>query len=74
MPGVALAGAGIALGAAASVAAIRGLQSFLWGVAPTDPVTLIAVVIVLLGVAALASAVPAWRVVRSDPARSLRGE
>jgi predicted permease len=74
MPGVALAGAGIAIGGAASVAAIRALQSFLWGVAPTDPVTLIGVVIVLLAVATLASAVPAWRLVRSDPARSLRGE
>ena len=74
LPGVALAGAGIAIGAAASVAAIRALQSFLWGIAPTDPVTLIGVVIVLLGVAAVAGAVPAWRVVRSDPARSLRGE
>jgi ABC-type antimicrobial peptide transport system permease subunit len=74
LPGIALAGAGVAVGGAGSIAATRLLQSFLWGVTPADPITFVGVVLTLLAVALLASVVPAWRVVRMDPARSLRSE
>jgi predicted permease len=74
MPGVILAGAGVAIGSAMSLAVVRLLQSFLWGVTPTDPLTFGGVVVTLLVVALLASLAPAWRVVRTDPARSLRAE
>ena len=50
------------------------LQPDLWGVTPTDPVTFIAVVATLLGVAFVASVVPAMRVLRLDPAKTLRAE
>jgi predicted lysophospholipase L1 biosynthesis ABC-type transport system permease subunit len=74
MPGVILAGAGVAIGSAMSLAVVRLLQSFLWGVTPTDPLTFGGVVVTLLAVALLAGIAPAWRVVRTDPARSLRAE
>jgi putative ABC transport system permease protein len=50
------------------------MQSFIWGVKPTDPLTFIAVVATLLGVALLASVIPAMRVLRLDPAKTLRAE
>jgi ABC-type lipoprotein release transport system permease subunit len=43
-------------------------------VQPRDPVTLLAVVGTLLVVALVASAIPALRVLRLDPASTLRGE
>lgn len=73
-PGVLLAAAGVAVGGAAALAVVRLLQSFLWGVAPTDPLTFGGVVVTILGVAVAASLVPAWRVARMDPARSLRAD
>jgi ABC-type antimicrobial peptide transport system permease subunit len=73
-PGVLLAAAGVVLGGAASLAAVRLLQSFLWGVTPSDPMTFVMVVITLLAVAFLASLVPALRVLRLDPASTLRSE
>ena len=39
MPGIVLAGAGVAIGSVAALAAVRLLQSFLWGVTATDPLT-----------------------------------
>jgi ABC-type lipoprotein release transport system permease subunit len=43
-------------------------------VQPTDPLTFGAVILMLLGVALLASVIPALRVLRLDPVRSLRAE
>jgi putative ABC transport system permease protein len=70
--GVRLAVAGLAIGAAASVALSRALAGFLYGVAPGDPATLAFVALVLLTVAALASLVPAMRASRVDPQATLR--
>jgi predicted permease len=74
LPGVGLAGVGVALGTVASLLAVRALGSLLHGVAPTDPATFVAVALLLLGVAAVASALPALRVLRHDPAATLRGQ
>jgi predicted permease len=74
MPGVMLAGIGVAIGAAAAFAAVRLLQSFLWGVTATDPLTFVAVVVTLLAVAFFASVMPALRVLRLDPAFTLRSQ
>ena len=52
----------------------RFLRSFLYGIAPGDPVTLVAAAIVLTVVATLATWVPARRASRVDPARTLREE
>ncbi len=63
---------GIGAGLAASLALTRLLRSLLYGVAPTDPVTLAAVA-GLLGAVALAAAwIPARRAVRIDPIETLR--
>lgn len=74
MPGVILAAIGVAIGGVAALAAVRLLRSFLWGVQPTDPVTFAIVIAGLLGVALMASLIPALRVLRLDPARTLRAE
>jgi len=50
------------------------LRTFIYGVQPTDPATFIAVALLLLMVAAIASLIPAWRVLRLDPALTLRAE
>jgi predicted permease len=74
LPGVALAMAGVAIGSAAAFSVVRLMQSFLWGVTPTDPITFVAVIVTLLVVALIASVVPALRVLRLDPALTLRAE
>ena len=74
MPGILLAGVGVAIGSAAALAVVRLLQSFLWGVTPNDPLTFGVVVATLLAVAFVASLVPALRVLRLDPALTLRAE
>ncbi|AHG89896.1 permease [Gemmatirosa kalamazoonensis] len=70
--GVRLAGAGVALGTAASLALSRYLAGILFGVAPTDAATYVAVALVLVLSAALASTLPAAAAARLDPVRSLR--
>lgn len=69
-----LVGLGILLGVGAAVAAMRLLRSLLFGVSPTDPLTLVAVSAMLLAVAVLASWLPARRAARVDPIRVLRAE
>jgi putative ABC transport system permease protein len=70
--GLALAGIGLTIGAAAAVYLTRLLRSFLFEVAPGDPVSLAAVLFLLLLVAALASALPARRAAAVDPNLTLR--
>lgn len=67
-----LAALGIAIGLAGAVAATRVMQSLLFDVSPTDPLTLGAVAAVLLAVAVGASWVPARRASRVDPVDTLR--
>ncbi len=74
LPGLTIAVVGVAIGSAGALASTRLMQSFIWGVKPTDPLTFIAVVATLLGVALLASVIPAMRVLRLDPAKTLRAE
>jgi predicted permease len=66
--------AGLVLGVAASLATTRLLQSFLYGLAPNDPVTLTFSALALVSVALLASAIPAWRAASLDPTLTLREE
>ena len=74
LPGLTIALAGVAIGSAGALATTRLMQSFIWGVEPTDPLTFLAVVATLLGVALIASVIPAMRVLRLDPAKTLRAE
>ena len=69
-----LAGAGIACGLAASLGLTRLLNTMLFGVSATDPVTFASVIAVLVGLTLLASSIPAWRALRVDPVTALRHE
>jgi ABC-type antimicrobial peptide transport system permease subunit len=73
-PGILLAVGGVAAGCGLSFLAVRLMTSLLWGVRPTDTVTFVATAGILLLVAAIASLVPALRILRLDPARTLRSE
>jgi len=72
--GLGLVGAGIAIGVGASFGVTRLLSSELFGVKPTDPLTFVAVVFVVLLVGAAASFLPARRATRVDPLIALRYE
>ena len=72
--GIMLTAAGIGVGLALFAIVARFIRSFLYGVAPSDPLTLIAVSLVLVGIAALASWIPARRAARVDPMTALRAE
>jgi putative ABC transport system permease protein len=72
--GMLLAGIGIVLGLVASFALTRVVQAYLVGVSSTDPIAFAGVSAVLLGVAAVASYLPARRASLIDPSRALREE
>jgi predicted permease len=72
--GVVLTAFGIGGGLLLFAIAARFLRTLLFGVAPTDVVTLSATSLLLVGVAALASWIPARRTSRLDPADVLRAE
>jgi putative ABC transport system permease protein len=70
--GLRLAGIGLAIGLGGALAATRLLSSLLYGVRPTDAFTFAAVSLLLLGVAFIASYLPARRATRVDPIVALR--
>ena len=72
--GLRLVLAGAALGVLAAFGLTRLMSSLLFGVSPTDPATLGAVSLVLVGVALLACFVPARRASGVDPMIALRCE
>jgi predicted permease len=63
---------GVAVGIAGSLAVARLIASLLFHTAPTDPVTFLAMVILLGGVALLAGYLPARRASKIDPMVALR--
>lgn len=70
--GLVLGLAGVSLGVVLTIGVTRLLRGFLYDVSPTDPLTLVATCLVLLGIAALASWVPARAASAIDPAEALR--
>jgi putative ABC transport system permease protein len=72
--GVLLALIGVGAGLGASLFAVRLIRGLLYGIGATDPVTFIAVPMLLMAVALLASYVPARRATRVDPLVALRYE
>ncbi len=72
--GLLLAAVGLVLGVGGALWLTRFLQSLLFGVTATDPITFIAVGGVILAVAVVASYVPARRAIKVDPLIALRAE
>jgi predicted permease len=70
--GMLLAGLGVGIGLVAAVALSRVMSSLLFGVSAVDPLTYVAVAVTLVGVAALASWIPARRAAGVHPATALR--
>jgi ABC-type antimicrobial peptide transport system permease subunit len=67
-------GAGLAVGAVGAVLAARLYAGLLFGIPPSDPLSLFAALLVLAGVGVLATLLPARRAALVDPAVALRAE
>jgi putative ABC transport system permease protein len=65
---------GAAIGAAGALALGRFLSSLIYDVRPSDPITFLAVAILLAAVALLACVIPAYRATKVDPMVALRYE
>jgi predicted permease len=70
--GLALAGTGTVVGVAAAFALTRVLRSMLFDVKPGDPLTYVAIVVLLALAAAIASWLPARRASQVEPTEALR--
>lgn len=65
---------GVLIGLGAGAALTRLMAGLLYGVSALDPATMLGVASLMVAVALLASAVPAWRATRVDPMLALRSE
>jgi putative ABC transport system permease protein len=72
--GLRLAAIGVAIGLAGAFLIARSLTTLLFDIRPGDPLTFVSTAVLLLGVAALASFIPALRAARVDPMVALRRE
>lgn len=65
--------AGVVLGVVAAAAAVRLIESYVFEVRTTDPVTFLAVALLVAAIAAMATWIPARRASRIEPLIVLRG-
>jgi ABC-type antimicrobial peptide transport system permease subunit len=72
--GLVLAGIGVVIGLGAAAGLTRLMSTLLYGVAPLDPVTYVAVPLLLVISTMLASYLPAWRATSVDPVEVLKVE
>jgi predicted permease len=72
--GMVMVGVGAVIGLVLAFAGARPLGSFLYGIRPWDPSTFLGITLLLVGVAFVATMVPALRAARLDPTVALRRE
>jgi ABC-type antimicrobial peptide transport system permease subunit len=72
--GIAAVGSGTAAGLALAAVAVRIIKSELYGVKVYDPLTFVAVLLLLLLAATAATFLPTRRIAHIDPASTLRAE
>jgi predicted permease len=72
--GTVIVGVGVAVGLLAALAVSRLLESMLYGVSATDPLTYLLVPLALMTTALLAGVIPARRATKVDPVEALRYE
>lgn len=72
--GAVMVGIGLAVGTAAALVLSRYLESLLYGVEPTDPLTFAAVLVGFATVSAAATYLPSRRAARIDPIQVLKSE
>jgi putative ABC transport system permease protein len=65
---------GVLIGGAASLLATRALQSLLYGIPATDPLSHAVAIVVVLLTAMGATVIPAFQAAHVDPVRALRAE
>jgi predicted permease len=69
-----LAAAGVTIGVVAALATTRFIATLLFGLSPSDPLTLVSAAVLITVVAAAAGFIPAWRASRVDPLVALHYE
>jgi putative ABC transport system permease protein len=65
---------GVVIGVAGALLLSRAVAKLVYGVNPSDPATLLAVALILAGVAFLASVIPAYRATKVEPMTALHEE
>jgi putative ABC transport system permease protein len=65
---------GVIIGVAGALFLGRAVAKLVYGVSPSDPATLLAVALILAGVAFLASVIPAYRATKVEPMTALHEE
>ncbi len=69
-----VSGVGVLVGLGVALATSRAIAAQLHGIEPFDPVTFVAIALLLFAAAVLAALIPARRATRIDPLRSLRAD
>lgn len=72
--GIRMTALGVALGVGGALASTRLMESLLYEITPTDPLTHGAVALLLAGVATFATWIPARRAARTDPVDAFRSD
>ena len=70
--GMALVLLGMTIGVAGALLLARLIQSLLFGIGPTDPITFCVIPLLLIFISLLATCIPARRAAQTDPAECLR--
>jgi ABC-type antimicrobial peptide transport system permease subunit len=66
--------AGVVVGVIVALFAGKAASAMLFGIAPQDPLTIVAAVSILVGAAVASGLIPAYRAATVDPMRALRDE